>query len=205
MRTIFLDFGNVLAFFDHQRAVAKLAGFTPLPPHELTLALYGGVLEEDYECGRISTAEYIRLATRDGQLTCTATEFEAAFVDIFTLNPEVSDLIPRLAKNNRLVLASNTNDAHYRKYCEQFADVLSHFAARCPSHHAHSRKPRAEYFAYCQRHTAHPPAECVFVDDMPSNIEAARKHGWQAVLYRPGDDLAGQLRAAGVVLEPGAQ
>jgi FMN phosphatase YigB (HAD superfamily) len=200
MRTVFLDFGNVIAFFDHQRAVAKLAAFTPLPPHELTLALYGGVLEEDYECGRTGTAEYIRLATRDGQLTCPADVFEAAFVDIFTRNAEVCDLIPRLATKNRLVLASNTNDAHYRKYCEQFADELSHFAARCPSHHARSRKPHAEYFAYCQRHTAHPPAECVFVDDMPSNVEAARRHGWQAVLYRPGEDLATQLTATGVVI-----
>ncbi len=198
MRTVLLDFGNVLAFFDHQRAVAKLSAFTRMPPHELTLALYGGVLEEDYECGRLSTAEYIRLATRDGQLTCSPGDFEAAFADIFTLNAEVCDLVPRLAENNRLVLASNTNDAHYRKYCDQFADVLSHFAARCPSHHARSRKPHPEYFAYCQRHTAHPPAECVFVDDMPSNIEAARKHGWQAVLYRPGEDLAGQMGAMGV-------
>ena len=198
MRTIFLDFGNVIAHFDHQRAVAKLAGFTPLPPHELTLALYGGVLEEDYETGRISTTEYIRLATRDGQLTCSPAEFEAAFVDIFTRNADVCDLIPRLAKTNRLVLASNTNDAHYRKYCEQFADVLGHFAAKCPSHHARGRKPHPEYFTYCQRHTPHPPAECVFVDDMPSNVEAAKKHGWRAVLYRPGEDLAEGLRAAGV-------
>jgi glucose-1-phosphatase len=198
MRTILLDFGNVLAFFDHQRAVAKLAAHTPLPPHELTLALYGGVLEEDYECGRLSTAEYIRLATRDGQLGCSPEQFEAAFVDIFTRNPEVCDLIPRLKANNRLVLASNTNDAHYRRYCDQFADVLAHFAARCPSHHARSRKPHPEYFAYCQRHTSHPPAECVFVDDMPSNIEAARKHGWRAVLYRPGEDLVGKLTEVGV-------
>ena len=200
MRTIFLDFGNVLAFFDHQRAVTKLAAFTKLPPHELTLALYGGVLEEDYECGRLSTGEYIRLATRDGQLTCSAAEFEAAFADIFTRNPDVCDLIPKLKPKCRLVLASNTNDAHYRKYCEQFADVLTHFDARCPSHHARSRKPHPEYFAYCQRHTDARPADCVFIDDYPSNIEAAKKHGWQAVQYRPGEDLAGQLKALGVEL-----
>lgn len=198
MRTLLFDFGNVLAFFDHQRAVAKLTAFTELPPHELTLALYGGVLEEDYETGRLSTTEYIRLASRDGQLTCTPAEFEAAFIDIFSRNAEVCDLIPRLVAKNRLVLASNTNDAHYRKYSEQFADVLKHFAARCPSHHARSRKPHAEYFTYCQRHTAHKPAECVFIDDMPSNIEAARKHGWEAVLYRPGEDLVGKLKGLGV-------
>jgi len=198
MRTLFFDFGNVLAFFDHQRAVSKLAAFTKLPPHELTLALYGGVLEEDYETGRLSTSEYIRLASRDGRLSCSPAEFESAFVDIFTRNPDVCDLIPRLKPKNRLVLASNTNDAHYRKYSEQFADVLTHFAARCPSHHARSRKPHSEYFAYCQRHTSHPLNECVFIDDMPSNVEAAKKHGWQAVLYQPGEDLVGQLKAVGV-------
>ncbi|MCU0703955.1 MAG: HAD-IA family hydrolase [Fimbriiglobus sp.] len=201
MRTIFFDFGNVIAFFDHQRAVAKLSAFTPLLPAELTLALYGGVLEEDYECGRIGTAEYIRLGARDGQLSCSPEEFEAAFVDIFTRNPEVCNLIPRLKPKYRLVLASNTNDAHYRRYTEQFADVLSHFDARCPSHHAGSRKPHTDYFAYCQLHTPHPPAECVFVDDYPSNVEAARRHGWQAVLYRPGENLAGQLRGLGVEIE----
>jgi FMN phosphatase YigB (HAD superfamily) len=205
MRTIFFDFGNVIAFFDHQRAVAKLAAHTKLPPTELTLALYGGVVEADYECGRVSTAEYIRLATRDGQLTCTPGEFEAAFVDIFTRNPDVCDLIPRLRPKYRLVLASNTNDAHYRKYTEQFADVLAHFDARCPSHHARSRKPHPEYFAFCQRHTPHPPAECVLVDDLPSNIEAAGRHGWQGVLYQPGVDLIGLLKAAGIQLgEPAA-
>lgn len=198
MRTIAFDFGNVIAFFDHQRAVAKLAAHTTLPPHELTLALYGGVLEEDYECGRIGTAEYVRLGTRDGQLTCSPAEFEAAFVDIFTRNDEVCELIPRLKPHNRLILASNTNDAHFRKYTAMFADVLKHFDARCPSHHAGHRKPHPEFFAYCQRHTPHRPAECIFVDDYPSNVEAARRHGWQAVLYRPGEDLEGQLRALGV-------
>jgi glucose-1-phosphatase len=200
MRTVFFDFGNVVAFFDHQRAVATLTAFTPLPPHELTLALYGGVLEEDYECGRLTTAEYVRLATRDGRLSCPADVFETAFADIFTRNAEVCDLIPRLKPNHRLVLASNTNDAHYQKYTRQFADVLRHFDARCPSHHARSRKPHPEYFAYCQRHTDSKPTECVFVDDMPSNVEAAKRHGWHAVLYRPGEDLAGQLAAAGITL-----
>lgn len=200
MRTVFIDFGNVIAFFDHQRAVARLAKFTDLKPHELTLALYGGVLEEDYECGRITTAEYIRLATRDGRLTCPAAEFEAAFVDIFTRNAEVCDLIPRLKANHRLVLASNTNDAHYRKYCDQFADVLAHFDERCPSHLVGHRKPHREYFEHCQRHAAADPHDCLFLDDYPSNIEAGKAFGWTCVSYRPDERLADRLRDLGVNL-----
>jgi glucose-1-phosphatase len=200
MRTVFIDFGNVIAFFDHQRAVAKLSRYTDLPAHELTLALYGGVLEEDYECGRTTTAEYIRLATRDGRLTCTPDEFEAAFVDIFTPNPEVCALIPKLKARHRLVLASNTNDAHYRKYTEQFADVLAHFDERCPSHQVGHRKPHREYFEHCQRHADAAPHECLFIDDYPSNIEAAKAFGWTCVAYRPDERLSDRLRDLGVEL-----
>jgi putative hydrolase of the HAD superfamily len=199
MRTVFIDFGNVIAFFDHQRAIAQLKHHTDLPPHELTLALYGGVLEEDYECGRISTAEYIRLATRDGRLTCSPEQFEAAFVDIFTRNDEVCDLIPKLKPRLRLILASNTNDAHYRKYCDQFADVLKHVDVRCPSHLVGHRKPHREYFKHCQRYADAAPDECVFLDDYPSNIEAATAFGWNCVSYRPGQNLAGRLREFGMI------
>lgn len=199
MRTVFIDFGNVIAFFDHRRAVSQLVRFTDMPAAELLLTLYGGVIEEDYECGRTDTAEYFRLAKRDGRLTCTQEQFEAAFVDIFTRNPEVCDLIPRLKRKYRLVLASNTNDAHYRKYCDQFADVIGLFDERCPSHLVGHRKPHREYFAYCQRVADADPHECLFLDDYPSNIEAGKAFGWQCVSYRPDENLADRLRDMGVI------
>lgn len=200
MRTILIDFGNVIAFFDHRRAVARLVEYTDLPASELLLTLYGGVLEEDYECGRINTAEYFRLAKRDGRLNCSLEQFEEAFVDIFTRNPEVCDLIPRLKPNYRLVLASNTNEAHYRKYCDQFADVLKHFDTRCPSHLIGYRKPHREYFEHCQLYAEAEPHECLFLDDYPSNIEAAKAFGWTCIAYRPDENLADRLRDLGIRL-----
>ncbi|HET6574706.1 MAG TPA: HAD family phosphatase [Fimbriiglobus sp.] len=198
MKTIFLDFGNVVAFFDHQRAIAKLARYTDRPPVELALVLYGGAAEDDYEVNKITTAEYIRLVKRNGRLTCTDEEFLAAFVDIFWRNDEVCDLIPRLTPRYRLVLASNTNDAHFAHYTRQFADVLRHFDHLCPSHQAGSRKPQPEYFAYCQRFAQADPSECLFVDDLPANVEAAERHGWKGVCYQVRGRLVEHLRAAGV-------
>lgn len=198
MKTIFFDFGNVVAFFDHQRAIAKLARYTDMPPVELALVLYGGTTEDDYEVNKLSTAEYVRLGKLNGRLTCTDEEFLAAFVDIFWRNDEVCDLIPRLKPKYRLVLASNTNDAHFAHYTRQFVDVLRHFDHLCPSHLAEVRKPHAEYFAYCQRYAQADPSECLFVDDLPENVEAAGRHGWKGVCYQVRGRLAGQLRAAGV-------
>ena len=98
----------------------------------------------------------------------------------------------------RRVLASNTHDAHFAHSTRQFADVLRHFDHLCPSHHAETRKPHPEYFAYCQRHAEADPSECLFVDDLPENVEAAERHGWRGVCYQVRGRLAGQLRAAGV-------
>jgi len=198
MKTVFFDFGNVVAFFDHQRALDRLARYTDLPSAELALQLYGSPIEDDYEKGRMSTAEYVRAAKLNGRLGCTDEEFLAAYVDIFWRNDPVCELIPRLAGRYRLVLASNTNEAHFGKFTAQFADVLCYFDHLATSFRAGARKPHPDFFAYCQRHANTDPAGCVFVDDLPVNVVAGRRHGWAGVLYRPGDDLAEELGRLGI-------
>ncbi len=200
MKTIFFDFGNVLAFFDHMRATTQLARHTDISPAELMLQLYGGSIEDAYEVGKMTTAEYVRQSKLNGRLRCTDAEFLTAFVDIFWRNDDVCNLIPRLKPRYRLVLASNTNDAHYTHYCQQFADVLTHFDFLGASHQAGFRKPDAGFFAYCQRFAEAAPQECLFVDDLAVNIEAAERHGWRGVCYRPGTRIEDLLRAAGVQL-----
>jgi len=199
IKTICIDFGNVIGFFDHQRAIEQFARFTTMPTMELTLAIYGGTLEDDYEQGFLTTAEFTRQAKLNGRLTCSDGEFLAAFVDIFWRNAEVCDLIPQLAQNHQLLLASNTNDAHFKKYCEQFADVIEHFDSLCPSHILQARKPHAPYFERCQTYIESRPQECLFIDDLGVNTEAARRHGWQTLDYQPKQNLHDQLAALGVI------
>jgi len=197
-KTIFFDFGNVVGFFDHGRAVARLAAFTEMPAVELALALYGGPVADDYECGKLATAEYVREALLNGRLSCTAADFLDCYTDIFWPNPEVCDLIPFLKPHHRLVLASNTNDAHYARFGRDFAAVLGHFDHLVVSHHATARKPHPEFFAYAQHFAEAAPAECLFVDDLPVNVEAAELAGWRGIVYRADGTLAEKLRAAGV-------
>lgn len=199
MKTIFFDFGNVIGHFDHMRAVSQMAPYTPIPPVQLEKILYGGPEEDAYEAGRISTAQYVEFALRAGQLDLPPERFLHFFADIFTPNPDVCDLIPALAKNYRLVLASNTNDAHYRTYCLMFERELTHFAARGPSHEVGYRKPRPEYYRALHELAGADAKECLFVDDLIRNTDAATQTvGWNCLLYRPGDKLAEKLRAFGV-------
>ncbi len=198
MKTIFFDFGNVVGFFDHRRAIAKLAAHTHLTPEELDAAVYHRDRHDAYERGVLSTDEFTRRALAVGQLRCTATEFEALFADIFWRNDDVCDLIPALAKRYRLVLASNTCDAHYRGLCRQFAPELAHFAARGASHEAGARKPHPAFYAYCQSLAAAAPGECLFVDDLLPNIQAGRSHGWHTAHYPAGAKLREVLAPHGI-------
>ena len=203
IKTIFFDFGNVVAFFDHGRAVKRLLSFT-----DLTVAEVGPTLRpaagHDYEIGKITTAEFVREATRHGRLTCTPEEFLACFCDIFWRNHEVCDLIPRLKPRYRVVLASNTVDAHFRRYVADYADILANFNHLVASHHAGARKPHPDFFVYAQQFALAEAHECLLIDDLAANVESATRLGWKGIVYAPDGTLADKLKAAGVDLASGA-
>ena len=110
----------------------------------------------------------------------------------------MSDLIPRLKPNYRIVLASNTTRAHFDAYTKQFADVLVSFDHLGTSFEARARKPEPAFFEHIQEHASAEPEECVFIDDLPTNVEAAERFGWNGIVYQPDGTLPDKLRALGV-------
>ena len=200
VRAVLFDFGNVIGFFDHQKALRRMAAHTDMTADELAAALVGGPLAEAYETGQIGTDEYVARALLDGRLTCTREVFLEHFTDIFAPNPEVMDLIPRLRPHTRLILASNTVDAHFRRYSADFAPTLAHFDALGASHLGRARKPDREFYAYVHGLAGCEAGECLFVDDLPVNVAAAEGYGFRGLVYRPDGTLEAACRAAGVLV-----
>lgn len=199
IRTLLFDFGNVVAFFDHDRAIRRLLAHTERTAEDLWQLVYQDDLACRYERGEASTDELFAVARDHGGVRCSQAEFVDAFCDIFWPNPPMADLVARLKANGyRLVLASNTNEAHYERYREQFRDVLAHFDAIAVSHEAGARKPDRGFFEYAHRLAGCAKGECLFVDDLGANVSAAREFGWRAVHFKRFDDLIPDLRAAGV-------
>ncbi len=198
MKTLVFDFGNVIAHFDHRITVAKLLPFTTLSADDLFRAIYHGQPEIDYECGRLSTEEFFHTVLPESKLTCPLPQFVAAFEDIFTPNQEVCELIPFLRPGCRLLLASNTNAAHFDRFTAQFGKTLSYFNLLLPSFRVGQRKPSAEYFEFCQVYAEAAPGECLFIDDLPENVDAARRHGWNGLVYTPPMDLREELLGLGI-------
>jgi putative hydrolase of the HAD superfamily len=192
--TIVFDFGNVLAFFSHRKAAEQLAVYSPLSTDDILEMFLDSQLEDEFESGRISIAVFRELVRQRCRVSCTDEQLDEAVGDMFTPNPDVCALVPALKPRHRLVLLSNTNDVHARQFRRQFADTLAHFDALVLSHEVGLRKPCADIYAHCHRLAECPPSQCLFIDDLPANIEAARACGWHGIVYQRGLDLGRELR-----------
>ena len=72
-RCIVFDFGNVIALFDHLVACQRLASLSrpPRDPQDVYERIFTTSLEEDYDCGRLSTATFVERLRRDLQLAAS--------------------------------------------------------------------------------------------------------------------------------------
>ncbi len=198
MHTLFFDFGNVIGFFDHRIAVRQFTRDCDLDEDACFAAIYDVASENDFEAGRISGEEFIRLSCAAINYRGTSEQFRTAFQDIFRPNPAVCALISQLARRYRLVLASNTNELHAAFFRETFRDVLAHFSALGLSHETGARKPHRRFFEHCQTLAGCPPEECLFIDDLAANVEGARAFGWRAIHYTEHSVFLAQLRQFGI-------
>ena len=197
MQAIIFDFGNVIGFFDHYRALEKIRRFTRQTPAEMHRAIYDGDLEDAYESGRMTNADFLNQAKRLGGIDCSNDILEPLVNDIFWPNPEVCELIPLLAARYPLILGSNTNALHSKKFLVQFENILGQFQHLVLSFEIGVRKPKRAFFEACQQKAGVPANSCLFVDDLANNIAGAEAAGLKGLLYRPQQNLAGQLRSLG--------
>jgi len=191
LKTIIFDLGNVIAFFDHRRGLERLRPFSPLSVDEMYQSVYVGEIEDRIERGANSPETFLRDVHKLWQLRCDVDFLGHAVGDVFQANPETCELVPRLRERYRILLGSNTNAVHARRFLVQFADVFKHFHQLVLSYEIGVRKPEADFFHTCQRYANARPAECVFIDDLMANVEGARSFGFQAIHYQPGAGLAG--------------
>ena len=198
IRTIAFDFGNVVGFFDHRLVTKNLAGHGDFDPDELHAFIFGGQLEDDYEKGRITSAEFLRRVRERGRLRCSDEVLTRCYAEIFWPNPEVAALVPRLKGNYRLLLASNTSELHSGHFRRRFAETFGHFDAIVLSHEVGARKPSAAFYEHCRPLAGCAAAECVFIDDLPANVAGARACGWHGIVYQGIEDLRRELAALGV-------
>ncbi len=199
---LIFDFGNVVAHFDYRKATTSLGARLGLSGEELLDRLRPlgfSDLIKSYESGQMSAEAFSKEVSDLVGLAITHDEFAAAWSDIFTLNESIVPLLAALkGAGYTLVLGSNTNDLHATQFRRQFAGTLAHFDGLVLSFEVGHIKPSAAFYLACAEAAGADPGDCVFIDDLPENVEGARAAGLVGLLYRETAELLRDLDALGV-------
>jgi putative hydrolase of the HAD superfamily len=202
MPALIFDFGNVVAHFDYRKACETLGrplGLSGEVFLERARGLGFSPLVQEYESGRITAKAFSRAVCTLVGLEITHDAFAAAWADIFWPNEPIARVVADLKRRGyTLVLGSNTNDLHAAQFRRQFAETLTHFDRLVLSYEIGHIKPHAAFYHACAEAAGAPPAECVFIDDLPENVDGARAAGLEGIVFRDVPGLLDALSKLGV-------
>ena len=194
------DIGGVLIRIVHSWSqVFERVG---LPRHELfdDPRLAAKVVEYamQFETGLIEEAEYVAR-------TVALTGYDAEKVLIAMRGiliepyPGVHDLLHEVVEKSgvRTACLSNTNATHWQMMLgpSDVAVPVGRLNHQFTSFEIGAMKPSGKIYEHVEKATGVEPSRILFFEDMPPNIEGARKRGWQVCAIDNQGDTAGQMRA----------
>jgi FMN phosphatase YigB (HAD superfamily) len=202
LKNIIFDFGNVLFDLDLGRMGRELQsclgdGYAAARQLALQERLF-----ERYETGHLGTADFIGGLCRAGHPALTPERAIAAWNAIFLSLPrERLDLLLRLRRRYGVYMLSNINELHEQwitAYLDREYGIRDfetrYFDRVYYSHRIGLRKPDPASFRFVLDDAGLRPEECLFIDDLEENVQAARRLGIVGMVHPPGADLAERLK-----------
>jgi HAD superfamily hydrolase (TIGR01509 family) len=173
IKAALLDLGNVVLELDIPRA------FQALGIEEPWEKLSHWEQHHLYETGKISTDEFIGVATTFFKLKLSREDFISKWnLIVKGVLPGVDELLAELSAQLPLHALSNTNPLHLEHYKPMKG--MEHLTSIFASHELGYRKPDPAIYKSALTKLGLKPHEVLFVDDMPENVEAARHLGMPA-------------------------
>ena len=194
--TVIFDFGYVLSLpprvSDYQE-LAALAGVDGKPFE----AIYWGQ-RADYDRGAIDGPTYWRrIAKATGKEIIPAQIQSLIAADIaiwMRANPIMMEWVLALKHHGLKIAVLSNMPIEISRYMRQNAPWFGDFDYVCFSAEVHLAKPEAAIFHASLKALRSRPEECLFIDDRPENVEAARALGMQALQFTSVQKLAADIK-----------
>ncbi|MCB1066678.1 MAG: HAD family phosphatase [Simkania sp.] len=180
---VIFDMGNVLISFSFEKMLSQVATTVQLPVEKVKSLFVEEGIGIKYERGEVSSRDLYNMLSEHSPVPFEFTKFIEAGCDIFTPRSEMVQIVKQLkAKGIRLILLSNTNEAHYQ-YISKHYDFLPLFDHLILSYKVHRVKPEKEIYQEALFHANASPHECFYIDDIAEYVHAARKLGIKGHVY----------------------
>jgi len=159
----------------------------------------------DYECGRVSSDIFVNTLLSQSNRNVQAVDIIEAWNSMLIGIPTYRlDMLLKLRDRFNVYLLSNTNEIHLewvRRHLHNVHQVKDfekrYFDKAYYSHLVGDRKPLPSIFKHVMDDAFMTPALTLYMDDLPENIETAKKLGFHTYLVKEGDEIAEYLKLEG--------
>jgi glucose-1-phosphatase len=192
-KALLFDLGKVLIPFDFTCAYAAMQSLSGLDPGEIRSRLIATTLIRDFETGHMEPDAFAGEVTRLLGIQCDLADFSAIWNSIFgheTLIPD--SWIGSLQEQYRLLVVSNTNILHFEMLRRNYP-IFRHFHGYVLSYEVGAMKPDPRFYAAALAMAGCSPEECVFIDDLPENVEGAKLAGFDGITFESFEQLRKQF------------
>jgi len=193
---IYFDLGNVLLYFDHRKAAAALAAVSGWTPEQVYQFVFRTDLNHRCDGGLVDAAEFCRAFRERTGCTADDAAIQLASSDIFRVNAPMKAIVSQLrAAGHRLGILSNTCDMHFDWFADgRYPPIPDAFEVVILSYRLKLMKPQPEIYLEAARQAGVAPQDVFYVDDLPANVEGAKRVGFDAVLFTTPAAYAEELR-----------
>ena len=189
---LIFDIGNTIVNFNLHLASEKLGRIFGVPEPDIYRFAFKSGFFTDFERGSIGPDELVSKLNQQFGQDLSLSTFDGLFSPIFSERPEMGGIISRLKGTYELSLLSNTNVLHSR-YLEAHFPILMEFDHRFYSHSLKALKPDFDIYQTILSLTHSDARECLFIDDLETNVLGAQKAGLDAIHFKNEEMLLAEL------------
>ena len=190
--TLIFDLGNVIIPHDNEVLRQRLVSRCTAPDAGERMNRIAH--ERRYGTGEATTADLHQRLTEELGYTGDWPTFVGDWSCHLTLDADMLTFVEQLAKQHRVLIFSNTNAEHWAHAMALSEGRLGAFEPYL-SHEIGDLKPSISAFDIVAEKAGLDPARSIFFDDLPDNVAAARKAGFQAEVFTTQAALTDYLEA----------
>ncbi len=153
-------------------------------------------IERKYNQGIISAEECFRKFFGTPITSAQMKRIKSLWTSTYATQPEMMRLVKRLKKRYALAILSNSDPLNSNSFKKK--GLYAPFDHVILSHELGVTKPDKKIYRIALKKLKLKPYECVFIDDQKKCVDAARKIGMNAILFKSVRQLKKALKARGV-------
>lgn len=185
LKNIIFDLGNTLVYFDYcyfYDGVARLEKRTNAG--KLKKYFKDNKVDIKIGCNRQDIKQLFKEMKKKFNLKIGYSDFHYLYCDIFWENTQMKNFIENklLDSKYKLFMLSNVDSSHIN-YIDHNFPYVKHIKKRVLSYKVRTVKPSKKIFKHILEKHRLNPDETVFIDDLKTNIVAAKSHGLNTIHY----------------------